>query len=104
MPRVLNIEKFRGDNKQPFQKQIQIFTANLEVLHVDKEKFKQTLLCWCESKEFTLVSQYMAPCNNVAFTDERGYDGRFLWRRLQTNVRNKSGKNKVHKRTRYTVF
>ena len=45
MARFPNIERSRRNNKQSFSEWIQIFTAQLEVLDIDEEKFKQTLLC-----------------------------------------------------------
>ena len=69
MSRRPDIERFRGDNKQLLRKWIQIFTEQLEVLDIEEEKFKQTLLCLCKGKAFTFVSQYMVSCNNANFTE-----------------------------------
>ena len=69
MARLPNIERFHGDNKQSFSEWIQIFIAQLEVLDIDEEKFKQTFFALCEGKAFTFVSQCMASRNNAIFTD-----------------------------------
>ena len=105
MARLPNIKRFRGDNKQSFSEWIHIFIAQLEVLDIDEEKFKQTLLCFVWKQSIYIrFSVYGIPqqCNFCRY--EKDYDGRILWRRLQTKVGNKTANNIVHRRIKYTTF
>ena len=92
MPRLSNIKKFRGENKQSISEWIQIFTAQLEALDIDREKFKQTLICLCEGKAFTFFSQYTTSRKNPIFTDLKkammeDFCGEDYKRTLETKLR-----------------
>ena len=56
MTHIPRIEKFRGDNKQSFDAWIKLFEAQAQDIQADLRK--QTLLCLCEEKAFTVLSQY----------------------------------------------
>ena len=62
----------------------------MEVLHIDEEKIKQTLLSLCEGKTF--VFPYMVSRNNATFTDMKeaimeDFCGKFYKRKLERKLR-----------------
>ena len=92
MPGIPKIEKFRGDNSQSLTQWLQLFEAQLQVLDVDEDNQKQTLLCVFEGKAFTVLSQFMAQNANATYAQvkdelQRRFSGDDYRRSLEVKLR-----------------
>ena len=91
MPRIPNIQKFRGDNSQSFLNWIRQFEAQLAANGTEDDRIRDVLLCCCEEAAFMILSSEIANDNKFTYQDAKDllkstYRGTNYKRTLESNV------------------
>ena len=96
MPKIPNIEKFKGDNNQSFSLWINKFEAQCSALDIsganDKKKWRDMLMVTTDGDAFSTVTSEISRDNNITYADLKGilvtkYTGDNYKRFLETKLR-----------------
>ena len=92
MPRIPNIQKFRGDNSQSFLNWIRQFEAQLVANGIEDDRKRDVLLCCCDEAAFMILSPEIANDDEFTYQDakdllERRYTGTNYKRTLESKFR-----------------
>ena len=92
MPRIPNIQKFRGDNSQSFLNWIRQFEAQLVANGIEDDRKCDVFLCCCDEATFMILSSETANDNEFTYQNakdllERTYTGTNYKRTLESKFR-----------------
>ena len=94
MPRIPNIQKFRGDNSQSFLNWIRQFEAQLAANGIEDDRKRDILLCCCDEAVFMTLSSEIENDNGFTYPDpdakdllQRTYTGTNYKRTLESKLR-----------------
>ena len=71
MPRIPNIQKFRGDNSQSFLNWIRQFKAQLAANGKDDDRKRDVLLCCFDEAAFMILSSETENDNEFTYQDAK---------------------------------
>ena len=92
MPRIPNIQKFRGDNSQSFLNWIRQFEVQLATNGIEDDRKRDVLLCCRDEAAFMILSSEIANDNEFTYEDpkdllERTYTGKIYKTTLESIFR-----------------
>ena len=71
MPRIPNIQKFRGDNSQSFLNWIRQFEAQLAANGIEDDRKHDALLCCYDEAAFMILSSEIANDNEFTYQNAK---------------------------------